>query len=556
MTRSREPDRRGFLRTGAAAALAAALPSCAGVEPAEPFDVVIHGGTVVDGTGAAPFHADIGLRGDTIAAMGAIDAAQGTTVIDARGLHVVPGFIDIHTHSDSAIFRCPTADSRLRQGITTEVTGNCGGSAAPRRAGAVEEGGGAEDRPAWTDVASYAEAWRAARPAINHALLVGHGTLRRQAMGEGDRRATEDELRAMVRALEEALAQGAIGLSTGLEYVPGIYTPAEEIQALAKTAAARGALYASHMRDEEDHLLEAVTEALDVGRRTGVRVEVSHLKAAGRGNWRLQEPAIALVEEARRAGIDVLADAYPYVAYSTGLTILLEGWVRDGGDAAMRARLADPESRARIRQEIEVRVRNEPGDFDLIVISSVSSAEDRAAVGRNLVQVGEALGVAPAEALIRLVEHGGAGFVGFGMSEENVGLVLSHPLVMVASDGSVMKPPEDLASSRPHPRSYGTFPRVLARYQRERGLFDLPTAILKMTSMPARQAGFKDRGRIATGLRADLVLFDAATVQDEATFDAPHRFPTGIPHVLVNGVPVVTSGLPTDARPGRFLTAL
>lgn len=553
--RPRRPDRRRFIQASAAGALAAALPSCAGVETAEPFDVVVRGGTVVDGEGLPPARADLGIRGDTIAALGAIGGWQARTVIDATGLHVAPGFIDIHTHSDGSIFGCPTADSRLRQGVTTEVTGNCGGSAAPRRP-AADEGendGRPGNRPRWTDVASYAATWREARPAINHALLAGQGTIRRLVLGEVDRNATPEELREMVRILEEALDQGAIGLSTGLEYVPGIWTPAEEIHALARVVAARGAFYASHMRDEEDKLLEALREALETGRRTGVRVQVSHLKANGRGNWNLQEPAIALIEGARRDGVDVLADAYPYVAYSTGLSILLEGWVRDGGDAAMQGRLRDPGLRERIRKEVAARVRSEPGGFELIVIAGVSGGQDRSLAGRSIAQIAEAAGTEPAEAVLRILEAGGASFVGFGMSEENVERVLAHPLVMVASDGSVMKPPADPQGSRPHPRSYGTFPRVLARYARDRGIFDVATAVRKMTSMPADQAGLRDRGRLRRGFKADVVVFDAAAVRDEATFEDPHRFPSGLPWVLVNGAVAVAGGVPTGERAGRFL---
>jgi N-acyl-D-amino-acid deacylase len=546
-------DRRLFLRAGAAAAGLAAT-SCSALRGSRPFDVVLAGGKVVDGTGAPMFTTDVGLRGDRIAAIGSVDPRDAALVLDVRGLCVAPGFIDIHTHSDRSIFEWPQADSRIRQGCTTEITGNCGGSAAPRDPKEPEE----EDkgpRANWTDVRSYIGAWRANGAALNHAMLIGHGTLRRAVMGDVDRAATKSELADMVRRLELALDQGGLGLSTGLEYVPGIYTPAAEIEELARVVARRGGLYASHMRSEEEHLLDAVREILAVGRKTGVRVQVSHLKACGKPNWGSQEAAIALIEAARAEGLDVMADAYPYTAYSTTLTILLEPWSREGGADAIVARLKDPAQRARMRTEIGPHVQRDPGDYDAIVISSVSSPEQQVCVGKNLVEIAHLWSVEPAEAYLRLLEGSKAdvGYVGHAMSEANVERVLAHPLVMIGSDGRSMAPTGRALDDKPHPRSYGTFPRVLGYYCRERQLFDLPTAVRKMTSMPAERAKLADRGRIAVGTAADLVVFDAATVGDGATFDDPQRYPHGIVHVLVNGEPVVRDDRVTGARPGHWL---
>jgi N-acyl-D-amino-acid deacylase len=553
-------DRRRFLGQASAALAGLAASPAIRVEADPPFDIVIRGGSVLDGTSAPPFTADVGLVGDTIAALGEIGPGQGRRVIDASGLQIAPGFIDIHTHSDPDVLAYPSADSRVLQGVTTELAGNCGGSAAPlagpgvaeRREEMRDDGIEAD----WTDVASYLSRVEGAGISVNHALLAGHGTLRSNAVGDVDRPLSADEMRGVGRALEAALDQGVFGLSTGLEYVPGRYAPPSEIAALARLVARRGGLYASHVRNEEARLLEAVAEAIDVGRSSGVRVEIAHLKAAGESNWPKQGAALDLVESARRDGIAVLADAYPYTAYSTGLTNLMEGWAREGGAAAIVGRLRDPETRTRIRREVEAQVRLEPGGWERVVVSRVRTERNReAAVGRSLVEVAGTWGLDPVDACLRLLEEEetAVSFVGHAMSPENVERVLRHPLVLIGSDGSSMAPVGKAAEARPHPRSYGTFPRVLGFYARERRIFDLPTAVSKMTSLPADQIGLKDRGRIARGKKADLVVFDAGKVRDIATFDDPHRFPEGIRHVLVNGVSVVERGRHTGARPGRVL---
>jgi len=448
----------------------------------------------------------------------------------------------------------------VRQGVTTELAGHCGSSAAPlaglgvaeRREEWKDDGIDAD----WTDVASYLARVEKTRVSLNHALLAGHGTLRSSAIGDVDRPLCAEEMRAVVRALEDALDQGVFGLSTGLEYVPGRYTPTSEIIELARPVARRGGLYASHIRNEEARLLEAVAEAIEVGRQAGVRVEIAHLKAAGELNWPKQGAALDLLESARRDGVAVLADAYPYTAYSTGLTILMEGWAREGGTAAILARFRDPDARARIRREVEAQVRGDPGSWERVVVSRVKTEQNRAvAVGRSLVEIAGSWGVDPVDAYLRLLEEEetAVSFIGHGMSPDNVERVLRHPLVMVGSDGSSMAPVGKAAEARPHPRSYGTFPRVLGLYARERGLFDLPTAVRKMTSLPADQIGLGDRGRLARGKKADVVVFDAGRVRDTATFDDPHRYAEGIVHVLVNGVPVVERGAHTGARPGHVL---
>ncbi len=555
--------RRKFLKDGAMATVSLALCPFPRVFSAPSFDLLIRGGTLVDGTGAPTWQGDVGLVGEEIRAVGVIDPGQAARVLDVTGLHVAPGFIDIHTHSDGDILRYPTAESRVMQGVTTEITGNCGGSAAPRvedpsnpepsrlaQELAAEYGIAGE----WTDTASYFSVLETVGISLNHAMLLGQGTLRSNVAGSDDRPLSSEEMALVLGALEEGLDQGAFGMSTGLEYVPGRFTPTEEILAMARYVARRGGLYASHIRNEETLLLEAVDEAIQIGRRSGARVQISHLKAAGLPNWGKQVAALDLIEGARVAGVDVLADAYPYTAYSTGISIFLPAWAAGGGREALLERLADPAVRQRMRGELEARVYLDPGDFDLIVISSLRSEKNREIIGKDLATIAGEWGLEPVDALMRLLEEeGSVGFIGHGMSQENVDRVLTHPLVMVGSDGSSMAPRGEAIRSRPHPRSYGTFARVLGHYSRDRALFDLPTAVKKMTSMPADQIGISNRGRVAKGMKADLVIFDAEKVRDTATFDDPHRYAEGIRHVLVNGVGVVEEGAHTGARPGEVL---
>ena len=557
---SRRINRREFIANGGKLGLAFGSGLPYRLEAATRFDLVLKGGTLLDGTGGPPWQADLGIAGDTIEAVGTIAPEQAKQVLDVAGFHVCPGFIDIHTHSDEGILAYPTADSRVRQGITTEVTGNCGSSAAPLHGlGAEEirknwlENEGIEAD--WSDVASYCARIERTGISVNHALLLGQGTIRAAQVGEVNRPLNPDELKGVLREVEEGMDQGAFGLSTGLEYTPGRYTPTAEIVEMARIVARRGGLYASHIRNEQTLLLDAVNEAIDIGRLTGTRVEISHLKASGRQNWGKQRPSLDLIESARRQGVEVLADAYPYIAYSTGLSIFLPDWALEGGTGAVLERLKDAGDRRRIRQEVVSRIAADLGDFDLIVISRTRDAKNTALIGMNLAQIAAGWQVEPVDALLRLLEEekGDVPFIGYGMSPQNVEMVLGNPLVMIGSDGESMAPAGKAAASRPHPRSYGSHARVLAYYTVEKHIFDLPTAVKKMTSMPADQAGIANRGRIARGRKADIVVFNAARIKDEATFDNPHRYPAGILHVLVNGVPVVQNGSHTGARPGRML---
>ena len=552
-----DAGRRSFLKLAGCAIAASALRPAA-VFAAPRFDLVLRGGLLLDGTGLAAYPADVGIIGDRIAAIGSISPEQGSRLLDVSGLHVCPGFIDIHSHSDGDILLHPRADNRVRQGITTELTGNCGRSAAPLTAAGANVVrrwyGKFGIEATWTGVGSFCDVLDNAGLSVNQALLAGQGTIRANAIGYADRGLSACEKAAVVRAVEEAMDEGAFGLSTGLEYTPGCYTPTDEIITMARVVGRYGGLYASHIRNEGTKLLEAVDEAIAIGRASGARVQISHLKASGRPNWSKQQAALRLIASARRDGVPVLADAYPYTAYSTTLTILLPTAALEGGTARLLRRLRDAAWREWIRREVEDRMARELGDYALVVIARVNTLANQAWVGWTVKDVADAWGVHPADAVLRLIEEerGSVSIIGHGMSPENVETVLRDPFVMLGSDASAMSG-ASRAPGGPHPRSYGAFARLLAFYVVERRALDLAEAVRKMTSMAADQIGLTDRGRIARGQKADVVVFDAARVKDQATYQQPRQYPIGIPYVLVNGVAVVENGRHTGARPGRAL---
>lgn len=526
------------------------------------LDLKIEGATMIDGTGAAAVRADVGISGDRIAAVGDLSQEPAGAMVRAPGLILAPGFIDMHSHSDWRLWANRRAESKVRQGVTTEVVGNCGFSPAPVSDEFAEEMPGfalylsKEMDFSWRSLGQYLRRYDDGGVALNVIQLVGHGTLRLAAMGFARREPTAREAAAMERLAEEAMRDGAWGLSTGLIYAPGSYARTEEIIALARRVSAAGGFYASHIRGEGATLLSAVAEAIRVGREGGCPVQVSHIKAAGRPNWGRVRDALALIDGARAEGVDVMGDVYPYVASSTTLRTLLPDWVLEGGIDEMLKRLADPGIRRRIRQDLqgdgETLLRGlEWGDIMVAYAPSRPDAE-----GRRLSQIAEAWSLDPLDAACDLIvaERGKGYMILFQLDEGDLRRALAHPHVMVGSDGSSLATTGELAAGKPHPRSYGTFPRVLARYVREAPLLPLEQAIHKMTGLPARRLGLADRGLIRVGGKADLVAFDPATVADTATFEDPHRYPTGIPHVWVNGQQVIRSGEHTGALPGRVLT--
>ncbi len=524
-------------------------------------ETIIRNARVIDGTGNPWYRANLGIgNGRILWVVPAAIAVEGRLVIDAADAVLAPGFIDIHAHSDLSLFSFPLAESKLLQGVTTEVSGNCGWSAAPlspeMEAEMRAEHPAPDDVPwGFRTLAEYLEAVEAHRPAINFACHVGHGAVRQVVMGTVGRPASPSELEAMSRLVEEALDAGAVGLSSGLIYSPGCYAPPEELEQLAAVAFRRGRLYASHIRGEGETLEQAVAEAIAVGHRVGGPVQIAHHKASGRPNWGKVRRTLAMVDEARARGVDVTLDQYPYVASSTDLTAYLPAWAREGGKQVMLGRLRDPESRARIRQELR-QPRGEAievADWSPVVLSFVRGKREWE--GRSIRDIAEELGREPAEAVMDLLleEDGVVGVVHFGMNEADVRSVMSHPAVMVGSDGSALAP--DPAWGRPHPRSYGTFVRVLGRYVREEKVLTLEEAVRKMTGFPASRLGLAGRGRIAAGCWADLVLFDPATCAEGATFTDPCRYPQGIRLVMVNGRIAARDGQPTGERAGKVLRA-
>jgi N-acyl-D-amino-acid deacylase len=537
--------RRAFLRQSLVAGAASALgplAGCASARMGGPFDLVLRGGAVVDGTGRPRFVADVGVRGDRIAAIGDLAAATAARSVDARGLIVAPGFVDAHAHSDFR--RNPRAQSKVFQGVTLDVTGPDGGSPFPEK-----PADGDADEPGARSCPDFAT-WAAQHGplAIDVGCYVGHGTVRRMVLGPVGRAATADELRAMQNLLAQAFEQGALGLSSGLEYFPGNMAPTDELVALCKVAARFDRPYVTHIRNEDDRLLEAVDEALAIARASGAPLLLSHLKIGGQPNWHKIEPLLARIEAARRAGLDVLADAYPYEAWSTGLATNFPGWAKDGGRFVQR--LQDKGERARMRAETEQAVAAN-GGWGTLMLGGGLGAADKALAGRRIDDVAKEQGKEPFEVACDLLTRGSVSILGFGINEADMDRILAQPWCMVASDGSGVP-----ASGRGgHPRSFGAFPKALRRYVREQRSITLETMVAKMTSMPAGVLRRRDRGVLAEGKVANVVVFDAERIADRATYLEPQRYAEGVMFLVVNGALVVDSGVQTEAAPGRVVRA-
>ena len=547
--------RRDFLRAGATLSVA----SLAGVDRLRAWDrpdLVLRRATVFDGTGRPGMEADVAILGDRIQAVGRI-VQSGAVEMDLAGKALAPGFIDIHTHADLPILANPRVENRILQGITLEVGGQCGGSPGPWSQG---EARATAERYRETygvevdfhDLGGFFRALERTPPAVNAACMVGQGTVRGTVVGNENRPATPEEMARMKALVREAMSQGAVGLSSGLEYTPSGFATREELVELAIVLRGSGYPYASHMRNEDDGVLAAVEEALHIGRLAGVPVQISHLKAQGERNWWKASVILDLLEEVRDNGLDVHYDRYPYVAYSTGLSNLFPNWARSGGTGAFLGRLEDPEHRPALEAYCREKVA-QLGSWNSVQISSIGSGKNGWLRGRRLGDGAREAGEEPFEMALRLLreENGSVGMIGFGMSEENTARVLTHPLGMICSDGSVFAPSGPLSGGSPHPRSYGTFPRVLGHYVREERIMPLETAIHKMTGLPARKIQVEDRGVVRPGAFADLVAFDPSTVRDTATFTDPHRYPEGIELVVVNGAVTVREGAMTGTLAGR-----
>ena len=518
-------------------------------------DLLLRGGTVYDGLGGPGLAADVAITHDRITGIGDLSQLHAGRTVDVTGLAVAPGFIDIHTHSDFTLLTNRPMRSSLAQGVTLEVVGNCGtsiGLITPKDVFTqerrwAERGGTALD---WTRMSEYLARVEDGGTACNVATLAGHGTIRKAVLEFEDRPPTPSELTQMERILSEALEDGAIGLSTGLEYLPGGHAKHEEIAALAAVARDAGGFYATHIRNEGDTLVESIEEALRVAEATGVPLQLSHHKSEGIENWGKPHITLPIMARARAAGLDVLTDQYPYTAFMTGLqVILLPAWAKEGTQEDTQARLKDPSARARILAEIAAK----PWDWNTVQIGIARNR--REAQGLTLAALGANEGKSPAEAALDLLvdEDGWVAAVHFAMSEEDVEFILSDPHTMIGSDGVANDPGSEMAEDKTHPRTYGTFPRVLSRYVRGRELLPLGEAIRRMTSLPAQRLKLTERGVLRPGAFADLTIFDPRTVEDVATFDDPHRFPTGLPYVVVNGRLAIDGGVQTDVLSGRIL---
>lgn len=519
------------------------------------FDLILSGADVHDGLGNPPRRVDVGISGDTIVEVGDLFRAEAKAVIDLTGYILAPGFIDVHSHSDVYALVEPSAASKITQGITTEIVGNCGASAAPLYGEYKLPSDWREQTcpGAWHTVAEYRALLDRVTPAVNVALLIGHNTLRAGVVGYEGRPARSDELATMKQRLDESLAEGAIGFSTGLIYIPGTFAPREEVEALCHVLAARDGIYTSHMRSEGDQLLEAIDETIEYGRRSGARVQISHLKTSGKRNWHKLDAALERIRHAReKEGMDVAADRYPYTAACTDLDILLPDWALNDGHAAILARVRDADTRARMRDEILA--ARDDAYWDTVTVGSTHHPDNEAFKGKPIRDVAAALGVEPVDAVFHLVEKDGLKTTGifFGMSEENMWRILEEPYVMIGSDGSIHAPVGPLSHDHPHPRAYGSFPRYLRAVLDGRTVA-LPEAIRKMTSLAAAQFGFRDRGIVAKGYRADLTAFRRDKVQDRSDFVKPHQLSEGMDLVVVNGVVTIQDGQPTGARAGRFV---
>jgi N-acyl-D-amino-acid deacylase len=515
---------------GRAVAVAAGVAIGQGAQA--PVDLLITNAILIDGTGAPARPASLAITAGRIVRIGAADSTPARERFDAGGLVVSPGFIDVHTHADNLASR-PQAENFIRMGVTTIVAGNCGSSAA-----AIGE---ALDRIAETGAA------------VNFATLIGHNTVRSAVMGSANRDPTLTELGRMKALVYKAMAEGAIGFSTGLQYVPGTYARNSEIVELARVSANEGGIYATHMRNEGTELLDAVTESIRVAQTLDMRLQISHLKVDSPSRWGASAAVLGLIDEARRRGVEVQADQYAYTAGSSSLSIRFPAWALEGGSASMRDRLNDPAAWGRIKAEIQALVKARGFD-DLAWATVASYRADASLNGLTIKEIAQRTKAsesvdAQLEVARDLMLGGGASMVYHFMSDDDLVRIMRHPMVSMASDAGLVEP----GAGVPHPRGYGNTVRVLGEYVRKRKVVTLPEAVRKMTSLPAAHMGFTGRGVVREGAAADLVIFDPTTVVDTATYAAPHSYPTGLPHVLVNGVFVVRDGKVTDSRPGAIL---
>ncbi|MDD2537982.1 MAG: D-aminoacylase [Bacteroidales bacterium] len=539
-------SRRTFLRRsallGSGLVAAAGGLSAAGsnFRVSQPFETIIANGLIYTGDGKPPFRGDVGIKNGKIAALGRL-GDYADRMVDAAGMAVSPGFVDIHTHTDTNLFQCPEGDSRIFQGITTDAGGNCGGSPFP-------------DGP-FESAALFLEALRKQKTGINYCTFTGQGSIRSAVIGDWNAPAAAAHTRAMKDLLERQMDEGSIGLSCGLEYAPGAYASNEELVELLQVVARHDGLFAIHMRNEDDRVEEAISEAISMAREAGVRLQISHLKAQNYNNWHKGPAMLRLIENASKEGLDIAFDRYPYIAFSTGLTSFIPLTGRQGSVEDVLARLRDRKTAEEFGAYARSRFERLGGSRNVVISACTLPANKETYMGKNLEECARISGKTEWEFVRDLLveERLKPDIVAFAMTEDNVRTFLSHPLGMPASDGSVYSPRGPLSATIPHPRSYGTFPRFLGKYCRQDKIMDFAAAIRKMTSLPASRLKLKERGMLVPGYYADVVVLDPASVIDTATFENPHSFPQGIAHVWVNGKHTIKNGTHTGALAGMVL---
>jgi dihydroorotase/N-acyl-D-amino-acid deacylase len=515
--------------------LATALLCQPAIAQTAPYDLILRNGRVVDGTGSPWYRADIAIRGDAIARIAPSITEPATRVIDLSGQVIAPGFIDIHTHARRGIFEIPTADNYVRQGVTTLIEGPDGGSPVP--------------------LAPFLARLDSLPRSVNLGSFIGQGSIRSAVIGEVNRRPTTDEVGRMKGLVEQGMRDGALGLSSGLFYVPGTFTPTEEVIELARVAGRLGGIYISHMRDEASGVVESVLETIRIGEEGGLPTQVTHHKVVGPGYWGKSVETLRAIDQARARGVDATIDQYPYTASSTSITAaLLPAWAQEGGREAVLSRLKNPETRARIKEESARIIRLERGGGDPKNVVVARCEWDESLAGKNLGDIARLQGLEPtiengAEVALWITEQGGCQGVFHAINEQDLIRILRHPATMVGSDGEIPA----FGRGSPHPRSYGTFARVLGVYVRDQAALTLEEAVRKMSSFPAQRVGLVDRGVLRPGLKADIAVFDPVRVRDAATFERPHQYAEGFSLVVVNGQVVFENGAMTAARPGRVL---
>ena len=537
---------------------------CACAESAPSYDSVIRSGTVYDGTGASPVQADVAIKGDSIIAIGANLPGKGASEIDAKGLAIAPGFINMLSQAGEALIHDGRSQSDIRQGVTLEVMGE-GVSGGPLndtlRKVWLSQQGDITYPVNWTSLAGFLDTLVAKGVSPNVASFVGATTVRINVLGWDDRTPTPEELSRMEGLVRTAMAEGALGVGSSLIYAPAFYAKTPELVALTKVAAEYGGMYISHIRSEGNQLLQAVDELMTISRESGARAEIYHLKAAGRANWPKMDTVLARLDSARAAGMAITADIYPYPAGATGLDASMPPWVQAGGYEKWAERLRTPATRARVKREMTTPTNAweslylAAGSPDKVLLIAFKADSLKQYTGKTLAEVAKLRGTSPEETAMDLVIKDGTrvGTVYFVISEDNISKELAKPWVSVGSDEGSYAPEGDFLKSAVHPRAYGTFARILGKYSRDEKAIQIADAIRRLTSLPAANLHIARRGRLATGYYADVVVFDPATITDHATFDKPHQYSTGVKHVFVNGVKVLSNGEHTGAKPGRVV---